>query len=114
MPECVFCKIISGKNPGQVLYHDEQISAIRDIHPAAPIHILIVPNKHIASLNELESEDEGLICHMFIVARQIAQQEGIDRSGYRLVINTGGNAGQVVMHLHLHLLGGQHMRYRIG
>jgi histidine triad (HIT) family protein len=114
MPDCIFCKIISGKIQSQLLYHDEQVSAFRDIHPAAPTHILIVPNKHIASVNELAPEDEVLLGHLFTVAHQLSQQEGIDQKGYRLVINTGPDAGQVVFHLHLHLLGGQHMRFRIG
>lgn len=114
MTNCIFCKIIAGESPGQVLYRDEQVTAFRDIHPVAPIHVLIVPNKHIASVNDLTAQDEALAGHFFNVARQVAALEGIDRSGYRIILNTGPNAGQVVFHLHLHLIGGQHMRFPMG
>jgi histidine triad (HIT) family protein len=112
--ECVFCKIIAGEIPSQQIYRDEQVTAFRDIHPAAPTHILIVPNRHIASINALAPEDEQLVGHMFAVAGQLAEQEGISDSGYRLIVNTGPDAGQVVFHLHLHLLGGHRMRHPMG
>jgi len=114
MTECVFCRIIAGKAPGEIVYSDEQATAFRDIHPVAPVHILIVPNKHIASLNDLTPEDEPLIGHLFTVARQLAQEQGIDGSGYRLIVNTGPHSGQAVFHLHLHLIGGQRMRFPMG
>jgi len=114
MTECVFCKIIAGNSPGQMLYQDELVSAFRDNRPVAPVHVLIVPNKHIASVNDLTSEDEALMGHLFTVARQLARQEGIDQSGYRLVLNTGWHGGQRVFHLHLHLLGGRQMHTLIG
>ncbi|HEX7976862.1 MAG TPA: histidine triad nucleotide-binding protein [Anaerolineales bacterium] len=114
MDNCAFCKIIAGEAPGQVLYRDELVTAFRDIHPAAPSHVLIVPNRHIASVNHLGPEDEPLMGHLLTVARELAQREGIERSGYRLIMNTGPNAGQAVFHLHLHLLGGQHMRFPMG
>jgi histidine triad (HIT) family protein len=107
---CIFCKIISGELPGTIIFRDEQATAFRDIHPAAPTHILIVPNKHIASVNVLESEDEQLIGHLFSVAGQLAKSEGIDQSGYRLITNTGPHAGQSVFHIHIHLIGGQMMK----
>jgi len=93
---------------------DEQATAFRDIHPVAPTHILIVPNQHIASVNDLTPGDEALIGHLFSLARQIARQEGVDQSGYRLIVNTGRDAGQAVFHLHLHLIGGQRMRFPMG
>ena len=111
---CVFCKIISGELPGTIVFRDEQATAFRDIHPAAPTHILIVPNKHIASVNVLEGEDEQLIGHLFSVAGQLAKREGIDQSGYRLITNTGPNAGQTVYHIHVHLIGGQMMKHPMG
>lgn len=114
MTECVFCRIIAGKTPGEIVYSDEQATAFRDIHPVAPVHILIVPNKHIASVNDLTPEDEPLVGHLFTVARQLAQEQGIDSSGYRLIVNTGPNSGQAVFHLHLHLIGGQRMRFPMG
>lgn len=113
-PSCVFCRIIAGESPGTVIYQDEQVVAFLDIHPAAPIHILIVPIEHIASINQLTAEQTDLIGHMFIVARHLAEENGIAQSGYRLIINSGPDANQTVFHLHLHLLGGQPMRYPMG
>ena len=97
-----------------MLYQDERVSAFRDIHPVAPTHVLVVPNRHIASVNDLSPEDEGLVGHLFTVAGQVARQEGIDGTGYRLIVNTGPHSGQVVFHLHLHLIGGQRMRFPMG
>jgi histidine triad (HIT) family protein len=114
MDTCIFCKIINGQSSGQILYQDEEVSAFRDIHPAAPTHILIIPNKHIASINDVEEEDEKLLGHLFTVARLLAKQEGVDSSGYRLIVNTGPHAGQGVFHLHLHLICGQHLHIPIG
>lgn len=111
MQDCIFCKIISGQSSGQLVYQDEQVTAFHDIHPAAPVHILIVPNRHIASINELGMEDEPLLGRIFTVARQLAQQKELGNRGYRLVINTGPDAGQAVFHLHLHLLGGGRMPF---
>jgi histidine triad (HIT) family protein len=114
MEDCAFCKIVAGQAPGEIVYRDDQVTAFRDIHPAAPTHVLIVPNQHIASINELGLEHEPLIGHLFTAARQIAGQEEIAHSGYRLIINTGPDAGQAVFHLHLHLLGGHRMRHPMG
>lgn len=97
-----------------MLYQDQQASAFRDIHPAGPTHILVVPNQHIVSINEMRPEDEPLVGHLFSVARQVAALEGIDQTGYRLIINNGPHAGQMVFHLHLHVIGGQRMRYPMG
>jgi histidine triad (HIT) family protein len=104
---CIFCKIIAKEAPAEILYSDELVIAFRDIQPAAPIHILIVPNKHIPSLNEVAQEDKMLIGHLHTVAQKLAVEEGIDQKGYRLVTNTGKEGGQVVYHLHLHLMGGK-------
>jgi histidine triad (HIT) family protein len=114
MGDCIFCRIVDGSAKAEVIFRDEQVTAFRDIHPAAPKHILVVPNKHIPSLNEISQADEPLIGHLFSVVRQIAEQEGIAEEGYRLIINTGTYAGQVVPHLHLHLLGGGHLHHRVG
>ena len=114
MTECVFCKIVSGEVPSEGVYKDELVTAFRDINPAAPTHILIVPNKHIAAVSELSEEDEQLMGHLFTVAQKLAVKEGISQSGYRLIINNGPDANQVVFHLHLHLLGGQKMRNPMG
>jgi histidine triad (HIT) family protein len=114
MDECIFCNIVSGKMPSTIVYKDEQVTAFRDIHPVAPSHILVVPNKHIASTNNVTEQDEQLLGHMLTVVKPIAEKEGIAERGYRLIINTGPDANQVVFHLHLHILGGQRMRHPMG
>ncbi len=111
---CIFCRIITRESPGKILYQDQELTAFRDLHPVAPTHVLIVPNRHIASINDLKPADEPLIGKMFSLARQIAMQEGVDQSGYRLIINNGPHAGQAVFHLHLHVIGGQRMRFPMG
>lgn len=111
---CIFCKIVSNEAKATIVYRDEQATAFRDIHPAAPTHILIVPNKHVESVNALQAEDEQLIGHLFTTAARLAREEGIDGNGYRLITNTGIDGGQTVFHLHLHLIGGQRMRYPMG
>jgi histidine triad (HIT) family protein len=108
-PNCIFCRIITGVSPSRTIYQDNLATAFHDIHPAAPHHIIIVPNKHIESINSVEPEDESVLGHLFTVARQIATQEKIEQSGYRLIINTGHYGGQSVYHLHMHLLGGKRM-----
>ena len=112
--DTIFGKIIRKEIPADIVYHDEQVTAFRDIHPVAPTHILLVPNKHIESVGTLDLEDEQLIGHLFTVARKLAEQEGISKGGYRLVTNTGVNGGQTVFHFHLHLIGGQRMKYPMG
>jgi len=114
MADCIFCKIIAGEIPSTNVYRDEQVTAFRDLNPAAPTHILLVPNKHIDSVNTLASEDEQLIGHLFTAAKQLAAQEGIAEGGYRLIINTNAHAGQTVFHIHLHLLGGAPMNHPMG
>ena len=109
MSDCIFCKIINGEIPSTSVYQDEQSYAFRDIQPAAPTHILIVPRKHIDSNNAMTANDEQTIGHLFNAARQIAAQEGLAENGYRLVINTNAHAGQTVFHIHLHLLGGRQL-----
>jgi histidine triad (HIT) family protein len=111
---CIFCKIVLNEVKATIVYRDEQVTAFRDTRPVAATHILIVPNKHIESVSTLEMEDEQLMGHIFTAARKIAEQEGIARGGYRLITNTGPNGGQTIFHLHLHLIGGQRMRYPMG
>jgi len=114
MSDCIFCKIIKGEIPSTNVFRDEQVTAFRDLNPAAPTHILLVPNKHIDSINTLSNADEPLIGHLFTVAKQLAAQEGIAEGGYRLIINTNAHAGQTVFHIHLHLLGGEPMKHPMG
>jgi histidine triad (HIT) family protein len=108
--DCVFCNIVAGKIPTEVLYQDEELIAFPDIRPLTPIHLLIVPRKHIPSLVHLPETEAPLIGRMAMVARQLAKEKGIADSGYRLVINTGAEGGQVVPHLHMHLLGGRQLK----
>lgn len=106
MEDCLFCKIIKGEIPSNKVYEDEEILAFKDINPLAPVHILIIPKKHIACAKDLKAEDEALIGRMFTVINQIADELKLD-NGYRIINNCGEDGGQEVMHLHLHLLGGK-------
>lgn len=103
----IFSKIISGETPADIVYKDERVTAFRDIKPAAPTHILVVPNKFIPTVNDLAEEDAVLVGHMVLVAKKLAAEEGIAEQGYRLIINCNRDGGQVVFHLHLHLIGGR-------
>ncbi len=111
---CIFCQIVANQATANILYRDQQVTAFRDVHPVGPTHLLIVPNRHIDSLNDLGDEDEALIGYMFLVARRLALKEGIDQRGYRIVINTRPEGGQTVSHLHLHLIGGRRMTWPPG
>ncbi len=107
--DCIFCRIAAGQVPSETLYRDERAVAIRDINPKAPVHLLILPKKHIPTADDLTVEDEALAGHLLLVAAKLARQQGVDKKGYRLVINCREDSGQVVPHLHLHLLGGRHL-----
>jgi histidine triad (HIT) family protein len=111
---CVFCRIVGGGASAAIVHRDEWVVAFRDIRPVAPTHILIVPASHIASLSELKAEDEALWGRLFSVAHDLAVQEKVDSAGYRVVVNTGSDAGQTVFHLHLHLIGGRRMHWPPG
>lgn len=100
--------------PAEELYRDDLVTAFRDLYPVAPTHILVVPNFHCASLNELDPNDEQTLGRMMTVAKGLAKQEGVADAGYRLILNTGAHGGQVIYHLHLHLIGGRPMRHGIG
>jgi histidine triad (HIT) family protein len=103
----IFSRIISGDAPADIVYQDEQVTCFRDIAPKAPTHILIVPNREIPTVNDLDEDDAMLIGHMVLVAKRLAAQEGIAESGYRLVVNVNQDGGQLVYHLHMHLIGGR-------
>jgi len=109
MMDCVFCQIVAGKIPSKTLYQDEEVIAFRDINPMAPTHLLIIPKRHIPSLAQLSDAETPLIGLMTKIANQLAREEGISESGYRLVISCGEGGGQVVPHLHMHLLGGRRL-----
>lgn len=104
--ECIFCKIAEGEMEADIVYRDESFVAFSDINPKAPIHILIIPRKHIASVNHIIEKDKELIGELFLVAQKVAQKMGIKEKGYKLVFNVGRGGGQIIDHLHLHLLGG--------
>jgi len=112
--ECIFCQIVAGKVPSEILYQDEEVIAFRDIHPQAQVHLLIIPKKHVPSLAQLPDAEMPLIGHMAKVASQLAKREGIYESGFRLVINSGKEGGQLVPHLHMHLLGGRKLLGTLG
>jgi histidine triad (HIT) family protein len=103
---CIFCDIAEGRRAAEVIYQDEILVAFHDIHPAAPVHILVVPRKHIRSINDLTEEDRETVSEMIFRSREIAKMAEVDGSGFKLVFNTETGAGQVIFHLHMHLLGG--------
>ena len=112
--DCIFCQIVAGKVPAETVYQDEEVIAFPDINAQAPVHMLIIPRKHIPSLAHLSEDDTPRIGHMVNIANQLAKREDILESGYRLAINCGGQGGQMVPHLHMHLLGGRQMSGQLG
>ena len=107
MSDCLFCKIIAGEVPSDVVYEDEHVLAFKDIYPQAPFHVLIIPKKHIATLNDLDANDTELAGRLFATAKLIANQEGFADDGYRVQMNCGEGGGQIIFHMHLHLLAGK-------
>ena len=114
MSDCIFCKIVAGDIPANKVYEDDDILGFRDLNPQAPTHVLFIPKRHIATLNDLQSQDAELIGRLFLAARQVAAEEGIAESGYRTLFNCNREGGQEVYHLHLHLLGGRQMTWPPG
>lgn len=114
MSDCLFCKIIEGKIPCDKVYENDQVIAFRDVNPQAPTHILVIPRKHISTVNDLMADDKNIVGEMLLAAQAIAKQEGIEESGYRLVMNCNEGAGQTVFHIHLHILGGRRMHWPPG
>ena len=112
--ECIFCRIVAGEVPSDIVYQDEDFLAFRDISPQAPIHVLIIPKTHITSAAELTEEQQELAGRLIIIAKNLAEKEGIAKKGYRLVINCGTEGGQLVPHLHLHLIGGRRLDAKLG
>ncbi|MDQ7017484.1 MAG: histidine triad nucleotide-binding protein [Gammaproteobacteria bacterium] len=114
MSDCLFCNIVDGTIPAEIVYEDKQVVAFRDLNPQAPLHVLLIPKKHIATLNDLESEDNAVMGALILAAKKVAEAEGVAESGYRTVINCGEQAGQSVYHIHLHLLAGRQMQWPPG
>ncbi|MFA5400951.1 MAG: histidine triad nucleotide-binding protein [Dehalococcoidia bacterium] len=112
--DCIFCKIAAGTIPADVVYSDEELIAFRDIHPMAPVHDVLIPRKHIESVNGLSASDQSLAGRMLLTAGKVAEKEGIAESGYRLTFNCGPDGTQVVPHLHLHILGGRLLSEKLG
>jgi histidine triad (HIT) family protein len=112
--DCIFCKIIAGQIPSDVVYTDDKVIAFKDIHPMAPVHLLIIPREHIPTLNDATENHTALLGHMTQVAKHLAKQQGVSAHGYRVVINCGQQGGQVVQHLHMHLLGGRELAGGLG
>jgi len=108
--DCIFCKIVAGEIGDPPLYQDDEVTAFRDINPQSPTHILIVPNKHLTSVDEATEADQAILGRLLLTAARLAKDEGVADRGYRLIINNGSQAGQEVFHLHLHLMGGRRMR----
>jgi histidine triad (HIT) family protein len=113
-PHCAFCRVIAGELPSTQVYSDEAVVAFRDTNPQAPAHVLVVPRRHVESIALLGAEDGALLASMFTAANRVAREVGIADTGYRLVINSGRDAGQTVHHLHLHVLGGRRMSWPPG
>ena len=114
MPDCLFCKIVDGTIPARIVHQDADTVAFEDLNPQAPVHVLVIPRKHIATKNDLSPDDDELVGKLFRVAGQVARERGIADSGWRAVMNTNHDAGQSVFHIHLHVLGGRHMRWPPG
>lgn len=114
MDDCIFCKIAAGEIPADKVFEDDTVVAFRDLNPQAPTHVLIVPRRHISTLNDVDAGDEAIIGRLFVAAQAVAAAEGIAETGYRTVINCNEAGGQSVFHVHLHLLGGRHMRWPPG
>ena len=114
MSDCIFCKIAAGEVPAEVIHENDDLLVFRDLNPQAPTHVLVIPRRHIATLNDVQPEDAELIGRMHLAAKAVAEQEGIADAGYRTVFNCNAGAGQTVFHIHLHVLGGRPMGWPPG
>ncbi|MCW8831583.1 MAG: histidine triad nucleotide-binding protein [Gammaproteobacteria bacterium] len=114
MSDCLFCKILDGEIPCDRVYENEHVIAFRDVNPQAPTHVLVIPHQHISTVNDLTEENKNIVGEMMLAAQAVAKQEGIEETGYRLIMNCNEGAGQTVFHIHLHILGGRIMRWPPG
>jgi histidine triad (HIT) family protein len=112
--DCLFCRIVGGTIPASIVYRDEQVTAFHDIEPRAPVHLLVVPNQHVTSINDLEEGHEATIGHLMRITRVVAQEQGVGESGFRVVVNMGPDAMMTVPHLHVHVLGGRKLGWPPG
>ncbi len=109
MSDCIFCKIIDGDIPAEKVFENEHVIAFKDLNPQAPLHVLVIPKKHISTINDLQPEDAGVVGQMYLAAKQVAADAGLSQRGFRTVMNCNEEAGQTVFHIHLHVLGGKFM-----
>lgn len=109
--DCLFCKISQKEISADIVFENEEVVAFKDIQPQAPVHILVIPKKHISSINEISEEDGPLIGHLVLIAKKLAKEQGVDEDGYRLIMNCNQHGGQTVFHVHLHLLGGRQLTH---
>ena len=114
MTDCIFCKIVSGDIPADKIFENDHVIGFRDLNPQAPTHVLVIPKKHISTINDIQAEDRSLVGEMFLAAQKIAANEGLSERGYRTVMNCNEEAGQTVFHIHLHVLGGRRMHWPPG
>lgn len=114
MDDCLFCKIVKKEIPSEITYQDDEVTVFKDINPAAPVHLLVIPNKHIESVRHLDEGDDLILGKLFSGAKKAAEDAGINESGYRLIINNGPDANQVIFHIHMHLMGGAKMKHPMG
>lgn len=114
MSECLFCKLVSGEISSDIVYENDEVIAFRDQNPQAPTHVLVIPRKHISTVNDLTAEDNNVVGEMLLAAKAVAAQDGIAEDGYRLIMNCNKGAGQTVFHIHLHVLGGRVMNWPPG
>lgn len=112
--DCIFCKLVKGELPAEILYQDDEVMAFRDIDPKAPHHFLVIPKRHIATLNDLTPEDAALVGRLQVTAAQLAKEHGFDESGYRVVMNCNQDGGQTVWHIHMHVLAGRTLSWPPG
>ncbi|MEA3328501.1 MAG: histidine triad nucleotide-binding protein [Candidatus Omnitrophota bacterium] len=112
--DCLFCKVIDGTIKSEIVYRDEQVVAFKDINPQAPVHILVIPRRHIEKISDLSEENKLIVSNLVLTANRLARSNKIDQGGYRLVLNCGPDAGQAVFHIHLHLLGGRKLNWPPG
>ncbi len=113
-PNCIFCKIVEKKIPSKIVYEDNFATAFEDVNPQAPVHILVVPKKHISEIHKITESDRELVGHLFLTAKRIADEKGLHERGYRMVVNNGAGVGQTVFHIHLHILSGRRFSWPPG
>ncbi|MCG6937229.1 MAG: histidine triad nucleotide-binding protein [Gammaproteobacteria bacterium] len=114
MTDCLFCKIRDGDIPADIVYQDDAVVAFNDVNPVAPVHVLLIPKKHISTVNDVSAKEEAIMGKLFSAAKNIAEQLGVSDDGYRLVVNCNANAGQVIFHIHMHMLAGRNMGWPPG